>query len=41
MSSNSQYNKLKLGINNGSEVTLNLSLRVTCNYNDESNSPHK
>ena len=39
--SNSQLNKLKLGIKNGAEVTLNLSLNVIGNSNDETSFPHK
>ena len=37
----SQHNKLKLGIPNGSEVTLNLSSNVVGGSNDETNFPHK
>ena len=37
----SQLNKLKSGIKNGNEETLNLSLNVIGNSNDESNFPHK
>ena len=39
--SNSQLNKLKSGIKNGSEVTLNLSSNVIRNSNGETNFPHK
>ena len=39
--SNSQLNKLKSGIKNDLEVTLNLSLNVTGDSNDETNFPHK
>ena len=39
--SNSQINKLKLGIKNGTEVTLNLSSNVIGVSNDENNFPHK
>ena len=39
--SNSQLNKLKSGINNGTEVTLKISLNVTGDFNDENNFPHK
>ena len=38
---NSQFNKLKSGIKNGTEVTLNHSSNVISNSNDQSNSPHK
>ena len=38
---NSQLNKLKSGIKNGTEVTLNLSSNVTGNSNDEINFSHK
>ena len=38
--SNSQHNKLKSGMKNGTEVTLNLSLNVS-NSNDETNFRHK
>ena len=40
-SSNSQRNKLKLGIKNGTKVTLNLSWNVIGNSNDENNFSHK
>ena len=36
-----QPNKLKSGINNGTEVTLNLSPNVIGDSNDEANFPHK
>ena len=39
--SNSQLNKLKLGINNGTEVTLNISSNIVADSNDENNFPHK
>ena len=39
--SNLQLNKLKSAIKNGNEVTLNLSLNLICNFNDETNFPHK
>ena len=39
--SNSQLNKLKSGIKNSSEVTLNLSSNVIDDSNDESNCPCK
>ena len=39
--SNLQLKKLKSGIKNGSEVTLNLSSNVTVTFNDEINFPHK
>ena len=35
--SNSQLNKLKPGIKNGTEVTLNLSSNLIRNSNDETN----
>ena len=38
--SNSQLNKLKSGMNNGPEATLNLSSNVIGNSNDEANFPH-
>ena len=38
---NSQLNKLKAAIKNGTEVTLNLSSNLTGNSNDESNFLHK
>ena len=37
----SQLNKLKSGIKNGNEETLNLSLNVIGNSNDKSSFPHK
>ena len=40
-SSNSQRNKLKLGIKNGTEVNLNLLWNVIGNSNDEKNFSHK
>ena len=39
--SNSQLNELKLGIKNGSEVTLNLSSNVIGNSSDDYNFQHK
>ena len=39
--SNSQLNKLKSAIENGTEVTLNLSSNLIGSSNDETNSPHK
>ena len=40
--SNSQLNKLKSGIKNGTKVvTLKLSSNVIGNSNDETNFPHK
>ena len=39
--SNSQFNKLKSAIKNGTEVTLNLSSSLIGNSNDETNFPHK
>ena len=38
---NSQINKLKFGIKNGTEVTLKLSSNVVGDSNDENNFPHK
>ena len=38
---NSKLNKLKLGIKNGNEVTLRISLNVVGDSNDENNSLHK
>ena len=38
--SNSQLNKLKLGIKNGTEVTLKLSSNVVDDSNDGNNFPH-
>ena len=39
--SNSQFNKLKSGIKNGTEVTLKLSSNIAGNSNDETNFLHK
>ena len=39
--SNSQFNKLKLRIKNGTGVTLNLSSNMIGNSNDETNFPNK
>ena len=39
--SNSQLNKLKSGIKNGTEVTLKLSSNVVGDSNDENNFLHK
>ena len=39
--SNSQVNKLKSAIKNGTEVTLNHSSNLIGNYNDKTNFPHK
>ena len=39
--SNSQLDKLKSGMKNGTEVTLNFSSNVVGNSNDEANFPHK
>ena len=39
--SNSQLNKLKSGIKNGTQVTINLSLIAAGESNDETNFPHK
>ena len=39
--SNSQLNKLKSAIKNGSEVTLNLSSNLTESSNNKTNFPHK
>ena len=38
---NSQLSKLKSGIKNGTEVTLNLSSNFTRKFNDETNFPHQ
>ena len=38
---NSQLNKLKSGIKNGTEVTLNLSSNMTDNSKNETNFPHE
>ena len=39
--SDSQLNKLKSGIKNGTEVSLNLSSNLIGNSNDETKFPHK
>ena len=39
--SNSQLNKIKSGIKNGTEVTLNFSLNVVGDSNNETDFPHK
>ena len=39
--SNSQLNKLKLGIKNGNEITLKVSSNVVCYSNGENNFLHK
>ena len=39
--SNSQLNKLKSGMKNGTKVTLKISLNVVGDSNDENNIPHK
>ena len=39
--SNSQLNKLKCGIKNGTEVTLKLSSNIVGDSNDENNFPYK
>ena len=39
--SNSQFNKLKSGIKNGTEVTSTLSWNLIEHSNDETNFPHK
>ena len=39
--SNSELNKLKSGIKNGSEVTLEISSDVFGDSDDEENFPHK
>ena len=39
--SNSQLNKLKSGIKNGTEVTLKLSSNVAGDFNDENNFLHQ
>ena len=39
--SNLQINKLKLGIKNGTEVTLKVSSNVVGDSNDENNFSHK
>ena len=38
---NSQLNKLKSAIKNGTEVTLSLSSNLIGNSNNETNFPHK
>ena len=38
--SNSQLNKLKPGIKRGTEVTLDISLNLIRNSNDDTNFPH-
>ena len=38
---NSQLNELKLGIKNGTEVTLKISSNIVSDSNDENNFPHK
>ena len=40
-SSNSQLNKFRSGIENSTEITLNLSSKVVGDSNDEANFPHK
>ena len=40
-SSNSQLNKFKSRIKNGTELTLNISSNVIGNFNDEYNFTHK
>ena len=39
--SNLQLNKLKLGIKNGTEVTLKISSNIVGDSNDENKFPHK
>ena len=39
--SNSQLNKLKFGIKNGTKVTLNLSSNIIGDSSDEQDFPHK
>ena len=39
--SNSQLNKLKFGIKNGTEITLKLSSNAAGDSNDENNFPYK
>ena len=39
--SNSQLNKLKWGIKNGTAVTLKITSNVVSDFNDENNFPHK
>ena len=38
---NSQHNKVKFGIKNGTEITLNLSSNLIGSSNDETNFPHE
>ena len=39
--SNLQLNKLKLGIKNGTEVTLKISSNIVWDSDDDNNFPHK
>ena len=39
--SNSQLNKLKFAIENGTGLTLNLLSNIIGDFNDENNFPHK
>ena len=39
--SNSQLNKLKYAIKNGTKITLNVSSNIVGDSNDENNFPHK
>ena len=39
--SNSQLNKLKSGIKNGTQVNLNLPSNAVCEFNGETSFPHK
>ena len=39
--SNSELNKIKSAIQNGTKVTLNFSSNLTGNFNDETNFPYK
>ena len=39
--SNSQLNKLKFAIKNGTVLTLNLLSNIIGDFNDENNFPHK
>ena len=39
--SNSQLNKLKSGIKSGTEIILNILLKLIGNYNDVTNFSHK
>ena len=39
--SNSQLNRLKLGVKSGTEITLEISSNVVCESNDENNISHK